>query len=577
MTGKDRALTKLLARLIATISLATIATVGLFFYITYAMKAEQQRERFQSTIDNITPALGQAIYGYEDYILQQTLQILQASPEFVYARVVDDKDMLLAEKGKAPKHQVNTWHNQQLLYHTIPYLDPPDYDGKRVKVGSLEVAFSQQQLTDDLKKEIAIVAVLGLFLATGIWLITSFTIQRSINTPLKELQKAIRMAQRTHKVHQSPTASSGQVGQLIDEYNQLVMSQEARAQEQKTTEESSIRHQKLSHHQLHQKLSQHLARLQRIQIGVFEADRQGKLNYANPALAKLLGFHGVKSLMQDATPLWDFLFAERSSLTEFFKTLEKHHRLDQWSTLAANKNRTDFWALLSARQESPNLITGCVVNIDTLKQQEVAFLEAERYMGLRIQQLQKSCAGRNRQINIIAGQLANEDSLQISWLKEVHRIEVATITPSRHDIAELARAIRALLSQENGDTQKPKLVPIKIFSNIPVHADQLLMMRLLETFLHVAKTEPYTKLLENILLGMEHHANGLAIRVEFLFGSSETADAEQVLTAPIPILSLADYCVVESIVQRHHGYLWWEKAVEKVRYYFILPEPDNEG
>ena len=114
--------------------------------------------------------------------------------------------------------------------------------------------------------------------------------------------------------------------------------------------------------------------------GMFKCNQKGEFIHANPALAKILGFDSVKSLMRSNFSFKEDMFANHDELQALFQSLRKEGKVSEFDAELFNRHREYFWGSLSMRmvedeEGKRKFFEGSLRDISERREKEKAELE----------------------------------------------------------------------------------------------------------------------------------------------------------------------------------------------------------
>ncbi|MES2898818.1 MAG: response regulator [Pseudomonadota bacterium] len=197
-------------RLGAGIILAVALATGV--YTTYVMQSlraeasarlEERVERFASVLSH---ALARPLFDINSAAVSSVVDALGATPEVMMLRVIAPNGAVLATLGTLERDGGTAIRVERAISYT---------DGNRnYPVGSIELAFSRQQIDQDLRRQILHTAAANLLLTLAI-VVCIFLVGRKVARPFEDIQDALeKLARGETDIALSGIARRDQVGRL---------------------------------------------------------------------------------------------------------------------------------------------------------------------------------------------------------------------------------------------------------------------------------------------------------------------------------------------------------------------------
>ena len=197
-------------RLSAGIILAVTLATGV--YTTYVMQTlraeasarlEERVERFASVLSH---ALARPLFDINSAAVSSVVDALGATPEVLMLRVIAPNGTVLATLGTFERDTGNAIRVERAISYT---------DGNRnYPVGSIELAFSRQQIDQDLQRQILHTAAANLLL-TLVIVACIFLVGRKVARPFEDISDALeKLARGETDIVLSGIGRKDQVGRL---------------------------------------------------------------------------------------------------------------------------------------------------------------------------------------------------------------------------------------------------------------------------------------------------------------------------------------------------------------------------
>jgi len=197
-------------RLGAGIILAVALVTGV--YTTYVMQSlraaasarlEERVERFASVLSH---ALARPLFDINSAAVSSVVDALGATPEVLMLRVIAPNGTVLATLGTLERDTGNAIRVERAISYT---------DGNRnYPVGSIELAYSRQQIDQDLQRQILHTATANLLLTLAI-VICIFLVGRKVARPFEDIQDALeKLARGETDIALSGIGRRDQIGRL---------------------------------------------------------------------------------------------------------------------------------------------------------------------------------------------------------------------------------------------------------------------------------------------------------------------------------------------------------------------------
>ncbi|MGZ3181464.1 MAG: response regulator [Telluria sp.] len=197
-------------RLSAGIVLAVALSTGV--YTTYLMRSarveanQQLQERVERFASVLSHALARPLFDINSAAVSSVVDALGATPEVLMLRVLAPNGTVLASLG-APENEPGAAIQVQ---RQITYTD----GNRTYPVGSIELAFSRQQIDRDLRRQILSTAAANLLLMAAI-LACIFWVGRRMARPFADVQRALdKLAHGETDIELSGIGRKDQIGRL---------------------------------------------------------------------------------------------------------------------------------------------------------------------------------------------------------------------------------------------------------------------------------------------------------------------------------------------------------------------------
>ena len=197
-------------RLSAGIVLAVALATGIYTtYVMHTLRAqasarlEERVERFASVLSH---ALARPLFDINSAAVSSVVDALGATPEVLMLRVIAPNGTVLATLGTFERDPGNAIRVERAISYT---------DGNRnYPVGSIELAFSRQQIDQDLQRQIAHTAAANLLLTLAI-VACVFLVGRKVARPFEDISDALeKLARGETDIALSGIGRKDQVGRL---------------------------------------------------------------------------------------------------------------------------------------------------------------------------------------------------------------------------------------------------------------------------------------------------------------------------------------------------------------------------
>ena len=197
-------------RLGAGIVLAVALSTGV--YTTYLMQAlrveanQLANERVGKLASVLSHALARPLFDINSAAVSSVVDALGATPEVLMLRVLAPNGAVLASLGAADAAQPGALRTSRAISYT---------DGSRhYAVGSLELAFSREQIDRELRRQILQTVAANLLLTLAI-VVCVFLVGRRMTQPFADIQDALeKLARGETDIELSGIGRKDQIGRL---------------------------------------------------------------------------------------------------------------------------------------------------------------------------------------------------------------------------------------------------------------------------------------------------------------------------------------------------------------------------
>ncbi len=196
-------------RLGAGIVLAVALSTGV--YTTYTLHTlrldadARLQERMERQARVLSQALARPLFDINSAAVSSVVDALGATPEVQTLRVLAPDGSLIAALGSHDDTRAELWVRQRIHYN----------DGTRkYPVGAIELAFSREQIDEDLRKQIVHTASANILLTLAI-VACVFVVGRRMSQPFADIQDALeKLARGETDIRLSGIGRRDQVGRL---------------------------------------------------------------------------------------------------------------------------------------------------------------------------------------------------------------------------------------------------------------------------------------------------------------------------------------------------------------------------
>ncbi|UCH93034.1 MAG: response regulator [Candidatus Aminicenantes bacterium] len=366
-------------KLIAIILVVTLLAIGIGFGFLILYNIRSDRKDMVSSIRSTTEVIG----GYCVIAFQLNykknaeaeLKKLQTVPHIIESVLYDRNGQIFAAfKKKEDQGSTNaineennyhTWHSNPALItddfsflfkDNYLYVQYPIIRGQE-KWGRLFVKASTADLRQKIQDHL-----LTMFMVVGVLILLSYFLayglQTIISHPILKLAKVSKgISEKQDYSVRMERKGADEIGVLYDEFNHMLEQIQLRESERDKAEKK------------------YRNIFENATYGIFQMSPESRLLTANPALARILGYHSPQEVLQSLTNVREQLFVDIEKATEARKNIEEKGFLRDFEFKAYRKDRSIIHLSQTAHpvyDENQNLLyfEGVVEDITQKKRME---------------------------------------------------------------------------------------------------------------------------------------------------------------------------------------------------------------
>lgn len=185
----------------------------LSFYLYAKESSEHMHQDHEKVLNLAALALPNAIWNFDQAVIQQYLETLSDQPSIHAVRYYDHHDDLVESITKEGTAISPMTHERQLVYSSSLVTQ---------KVGRLEIESTDQPLVEKLYQVAALLSGIALFIVAGVVVLISWQLKHYALTPLNRAIKSMRQLEGpTEHFEAIPLVRTHEVNNVIDNLNML--------------------------------------------------------------------------------------------------------------------------------------------------------------------------------------------------------------------------------------------------------------------------------------------------------------------------------------------------------------------
>ncbi|CAG9230220.1 Histidine kinase [Paraburkholderia sabiae] len=432
---------KLMLSLVLLISLVAGSSAFLLLERAQTRRLMEVEERANRIADLFGQSLAQPLWNVDRDAIVRQLKALAPNPEVVRFTVTATRYGVLADVSNAP---------QPPLPETIVRVRPIEYtpqgDAPREQIGEVRVVLTKAVTQRNFAvARTAVLATLALMLAV-LYIATFLLIRHLVRGPIGRLEDMVDRMAGGDLDARCTAESSDELGRLAARVNVMA---ERLGDSTASLRESERKYRGIIENSLE---------------GIFVLDRCGALREANPAMARLLGFDSVDSLMAAQAVPSSSQDAKRLPLSDdevarLFALLEAEGKIAGLEVEITRTDGTTAWCLLNARDTrrrgvSAALLEGQLTDVTARKHAMETLTQHRDQLEQQIRERERTEAElrdsreKLRQLSAHQESIREEERKQMAMT--IHDELGQLLTAIKIDVSLL----RLLLSQGTGWTGK---------------------------------------------------------------------------------------------------------------------------
>ena len=322
---------KLMISLVLLITLVAGTSAFMLLERAQARRVVELEERANRIADLFSQSLAQPLWNVDRDAIMRQLKALAPNPEVVRLTVTATGYGVLADVSNAPVPSAS-----DTVVRTRPIEFTPQGDAPRERIGDVRVVLTKTVTERNFAiARTAVLATLALILMM-LYIATFLLIRHLVRRPIGRLEEMVDRIAGGDFDARCPVESSDELGRLAARVN--IMAEHLR-DSTASLRESERKYRGIVENSLE---------------GIFVLDRNGRLLEANPAMAQLLGFDSVLSLMAaQASRLFSpdarCLPFSDEELVHLFARLDAAGEIAGLEVEIRRTDGTALWCLLNAR------------------------------------------------------------------------------------------------------------------------------------------------------------------------------------------------------------------------------------
>lgn len=440
-----------------------VAGTSAFFLLEHARERRiaELDERANRIADLLSQSLAQPLWNVDREAIARQLNVLKPNPEVVSFTVTATNYGVLADASNAPMPDP-----QARVVRVRPIAFTPPGNAPPEKIGEVRVVLTRAAA--DRGFEAARAAVLGtLALVLAVVYVTTFLlIKHLVREPIRRLEEMVDRIASGDLDSRCAIESSVELGRLAARVNVMA---ERLSDSTASLRESERKYRSIIENSLE---------------GFFVLDRNGKLRDANPAMAQLLGYRDVQSMM---VALGDNACAVHApppysgeNTAQLFAMLHLAGKIAGLEIELTRADGTAVWCQLNARGirydgTGPQCLEGQLTDISGRKQaMEILTrhrdqLEEEVRERTRTEQLLRHSREQLRQLSSHQESIREEERRQIAMTIHDELGQLLTAIKINVSLLKLALSQGAEWKQKVGDIGSLAERTIDIVRNVASH------------------------------------------------------------------------------------------------------------
>ncbi|MBN3752323.1 PAS domain S-box protein [Paraburkholderia sp. Tr-20389] len=343
-----------------------------------ARRLAELEERANRIADLFGESLAQPLWNVDRDAIVRQLKALAPNPEVVRFTVTATGYGVLADVSNAPQPP-----SQETVERVRPIEFTPQGDAPRERIGEVRVVLTKAVTERNFRfARTAVLATLALML-TVVYIATFLLLRHLVRGPIGRLEEMVDRIAGGDLGVRCTVESSDELGRLATRIN--VMAERLR-NSTASLRESERKYRGIIENSLE---------------GIFVLDRGGTLREANPAMARLLGFHSVERLMAEtavsrpSVPGARRLPFSDEQIDRLFSLLGVEGEVAGLEIEMTRADGSAVWCLLNARRtrrgdEGPELLEGQATDVTARKHAMESLTQHRDQLEIQIRERQRT-------------------------------------------------------------------------------------------------------------------------------------------------------------------------------------------
>ncbi|WP_241018252.1 PAS domain S-box protein [Paraburkholderia sp. Tr-20389] len=370
--------TKLMLSLVLLITLVAGTSAFMLLERAQARRLAELEERANRIADLFGESLAQPLWNVDRDAIVRQLKALAPNPEVVRFTVTATGYGVLADVSNAPQPP-----SQETVERVRPIEFTPQGDAPRERIGEVRVVLTKAVTERNFRfARTAVLATLALML-TVVYIATFLLLRHLVRGPIGRLEEMVDRIAGGDLGVRCTVESSDELGRLATRIN--VMAERLR-NSTASLRESERKYRGIIENSLE---------------GIFVLDRGGTLREANPAMARLLGFHSVERLMAEtavsrpSVPGARRLPFSDEQIDRLFSLLGVEGEVAGLEIEMTRADGSAVWCLLNARRtrrgdEGPELLEGQATDVTARKHAMESLTQHRDQLEIQIRERQRT-------------------------------------------------------------------------------------------------------------------------------------------------------------------------------------------
>ncbi|MCW3784742.1 response regulator [Defluviimonas salinarum] len=210
---------KFLAYAIPLVLLSTLMVFGAFEFNARRSAQEQLQTKLNELAQIQSRVVAESLWNVADQQTKLILKALLTDTDVVAAAVYDERKTLVASAGDVEGLRGSRYFAERDIIYTD--------EGDEIRIGRLEIAFSDARLKAITRERLTLAAVLAAILLLGVTSAALIANRRIIGRPLSLLLESINMAHRSGQRQTVDWQSDDEIGRVVSAFNDLQEQQDA--------------------------------------------------------------------------------------------------------------------------------------------------------------------------------------------------------------------------------------------------------------------------------------------------------------------------------------------------------------